>query len=146
MTHRLFAGPAMLLLVSALPLWAQANFTVSSTSTAIVAQGYTGLVGKIELKVVTGTTSATPLIVRYAPFPITNSLDTGIIVAATGGLSSVTVSLDRANNSLILNIPAGGLSTDTLTIDGVRVSPVGGTAKTATATILSPATGGNTIK
>src|SRR5688572_22362459 len=115
-------GLAVFLLAGEQYARAQATLVTSSQSTALTRQGHTEVVGRVQINVATGRTVPGPLLVRYSPFIITNSLATGITVTGTGGLSGVSATLDLSQNALILVIPPGGANGDSLLIEGVRVS------------------------
>ena len=70
--------------------------------------------------------------------PITNNSSSEITISGTGALAGSTVDLDRATNSLLVRVAAGGQLGDSLEISGVRVAIAGLNLSQVTAAISSP--------
>jgi hypothetical protein len=124
--------------------FAQAVFTVSSTQPTAADIGHAELAGSIGLTVVTGTTVAAPLNITYSA-PITNNNSSEITINGTGALAGSTVGLDRATNSLLVTVAAGGHVGDSLEITGVRVAIAGLNLSQVSASIYSPSPSANSI-
>jgi hypothetical protein len=124
--------------------FAQAVFTVSSTQPTAADIGHAELAGSIGLTVVTGTSVAAPLNITYSA-PITNNNSSEITITGTGALALSTVSLDRATNSLLVGVAAGGQVGDSIEISGVRVAIAGLNLSQVSASIYSPSPSANSV-
>ena len=121
---------------------AQAILSVGSAPTTATDIGYTELAGQITFSVFVGTTAADHVLVIYSA-PITNNAASDISVIGTGSLSAVSIPvLDRNQNAILFNIPAGGSPGNTVSINGVRLQVAGLNITQATASIFTSA---NTI-
>jgi hypothetical protein len=129
-----------------MPLFAQAVFTVSSSSATGADIGVTELTGQLILTVSSGRTAAAPLLIHYSS-SITNNSESEISVLGTGGLSGIAPSpfLDRANNTIRIDVPEGATEPSLFQITGVRVDLTQQGLSTVTATISAPKSAGNTI-
>ncbi len=125
---------------------AQATFLVGSSINTSADIGATELTGQISLTVSSGVSVASPLLIKYAA-PITNNAASEIIVSGTGGLSTITSTpvLDRAGNTIRIDVPAGGGPSSEIRIAGVRVSLAGLGLTSVSANITAPVATGNTI-
>jgi hypothetical protein len=142
---RLFAALVYCFIAAAAPsLFAQALLSVGSAPTTAADIGYTELAGTISLAVFSGSTSADHVVIMY-PVSITNNLASDISIVGTGHLSGIAhaPAIDSTINAISFDVPAGGLTGDTIFISGVRldVADTLGLAQVA-ATVYSSA---NTI-
>ena len=114
-----FAG--CLFLLCSTPLFGQATFAVANSSVIGADIGVTELTGQITLTVVSGTTVAAPLQIKYSA-PITNNTANEIQVTGTGGLIGIapSPSVDALNNTILINVPANGGSGSQIRIQGSR--------------------------
>jgi hypothetical protein len=146
--NRLFWVVSSICLVSlcTAPLFGQAAFSLSSSPATGADIGIAELAGQISLSVVAGTTVAAPLIIQYSA-PITNNHAVEIHINGTGGLAGIAPvpSLLSAENSILIDVPAGGNIGDTIRIRGVRVALAGGNFTSVSATVSSPTGAGNGI-
>ncbi len=128
------------------PLFSQATFTVSSSAVTATDIGVTELTGQVILTVNSGTTAQAPLSVQYSAL-ITNNSASEINVNGTGGLVGISLTpvLDRANNLVKIDVPAGGGAGSRIMINGVRVALAGQNYTNVTATITSTISNGNAI-
>ena len=126
--------------------FAQGVFGVASSAAIAADIGFAEPAGTISLTVISGTTVAAPLMITYSA-PITNNAASEISISGTGVLSGIAASpiLDRANNAITINIPAGGTVGNQVLISGVRVAISGLELTQVQATITSPAGTGNLI-
>jgi hypothetical protein len=131
---------------TAASLYGQATFSIGSASTEVADIGIAELSGSITFTVTSGTTVAAPFFIRY-PATITNNAASEISVTGTGGLAGIASSptIDSSNNTLIINVPAGGVAGDKITIQGVRVSVAAPQKLTQVTTTVTASTNGNAI-
>ena len=124
------------------PVFAQAPFTVASETLVGADIGYAELAGSITFTVIAGTTVEAPIQISY-PVPITNNAAAEILVTGTGGLSGIPAApvLDRENNTIIIQVPGGGLLGDTIEVRGVRLALAGQNLTQVEATVRSPISG-----
>ena len=115
---------------------AQATLRASSAAGSVTATGLTELVGEVSFTVTAGTSVAGRLEVSY-PVAFTNDASTGISVSGTGGMAGATVTVASAATSgiVIVNVPAGAVIGNTVTIKGVRYAPSGNSTYPITATL-----------
>jgi hypothetical protein len=135
-----------LFLTCAMPLFAQAVFTVSSSSATGADIGVTELTGQLILSVSSGRTAAAPLFIHYSS-KITNNSGSEISVLGNGGLSGIATSpvLDLADNAIRIDVPADAVAPSQVLIAGVRVDVTEPGLSNVTATISAPIATGNTI-
>lgn len=146
--HRIAAALAVCtILLCGTPLLAQATFTVAKTTLIAADTGAAELTGQIVLTVISGTTVAAPLAIQYSA-PITNNSAVEIQVYGTGGLIGIdpNPTIDRLNNAIIINVPAGGTSGSQIRIQGVRVATAGLADTRVLANITGMTPGGNSIQ
>lgn len=149
MSHQLRIAAALAVctaLLSGTPLMAQATFAVAYTSATAADTGAAELTGQIVLTVISGTTVAAPLAVQYSA-PITNNSAAEIQLYGTGGLIGIdpNPTIDRLNNAIVVNVPAGGSSGSQIRIQGVRVATAGLADTQVLANITGLTPGGNSI-
>jgi hypothetical protein len=128
----------------AAPLFAQATFSVSSSSTTGADIGATELTGQVVFTIDSGSSVAGSLQIKYSA-TITNDPASGIQTSGTGGLAGVAVSLDKANNTIRVDVPPGGVAPNRITVAGVRVALAGQNYTNVTATVTISTPGGNSI-
>ncbi len=149
MVHNRFfwvASGICLISLCAAPLFGQGTISLSSAVATGADIGVTELTGQVTLSVVGGTTAAGPLILQYSA-PITTNFASEIHVTGTGGLAGVAPfpSVLRTENSILIDLPAGGTVGNTITIRGVRVALAGGNYSNVTATASFLTGSGNGI-
>jgi hypothetical protein len=126
--------------------FSQAVFNVSSTALIAADIGHTEPTGRIVLTVASGATVPAPIRIAYSA-PITNNAASDIQIGMPDG-SLGTPILNREANAIIFDIPdiSGGFPVGSrFSIFGVRVDIAGHDFENVTATIDSPAAGGNSI-
>jgi hypothetical protein len=128
------------------PLFAQATFTVSSSSPTGADIGVAELAGQVVLTVNSGTTVDSAFLIQYSA-PITNASAAEISVVGTGGLMGIASApaLDRTNSALTIIVPAGAAAPSQIRITGVRVALAGLNRTNVTATVSATGSGGNTV-
>ena len=127
-----FAGLAVLALF-AVPLYSQAVFSAGASPRIGADIGATELTGGLVFAVDNGTTAAGSITVRYSAL-ITNNNASDIIVTPTWGTVNPAV-LDRATNSIVIDVPAGGGIGNQILVAGIRVALAGYSYTNVTATI-----------
>ena len=143
---RIRAELFLLLLSCATPALAQAVFSVGMSPQTVSDIGYAEQAGDISLSVISGTTVAGPLVITYSA-PIANNAASEILITGRGGLSVIAATpiLDRGENSITINIPAGGSFQDQIIISGVRVAVAGLGLTSVNAMISTPTDDSNLI-
>jgi len=124
----------------------QATLQASSTSSTANKTGHTELVGDVTLTVVAGTTAAGTVEFIYGR-PLTNTVlssssAAGVTVTGTGGLAGASIAAVLPDG-IIVNLPAGATIGASATLSGVRISVVGVTTPTLSASIS--ATGNSVV-
>jgi hypothetical protein len=121
------------MMFAARPAAAQATFQVSAATSTVTTTGHTEPIGEVTFTIIAGTSSPGLLEVSY-PVAFTNDAATGISVLGTGGLAGATVSVAASSGIVIVNVPAGGVVGNSVTVMGARFSPstFNGTIMTAT--------------
>ncbi len=127
------------------PAFAQSTFSVGSVNVSAADIGATELTGAITLTITSGTSVEAPFTIKYSAL-ITNNSKNEIFVQGTGGLSGIpwAPTLDRTTNSILINVPAGGVPGNRIDIAGVRVALAGQNYTSVTASITGSA-GGNAL-
>ncbi len=121
----------------AVPGYAQATFSAAATPTTAADIGVAELTGGIQLTVISGTVAAGSFMIQYSA-PITNNTASEIIVTGNGLLGGVSLTqLDRANNTVTINVPAssGPAIGSQILLVGVRVALASSDSSVVTATI-----------
>lgn len=137
---RLFSVAASLCIfcLSAVPLFGQAVFSVSSSQSTAADIGVAELTGPIVLMVQSGTTVSAQFQVQYSA-QVTNNAASEISITGTGNLVGIashpTLSADV--NSIVFTVPGGGVAGNQITIQGVRVAIAGQNYTSVTASISS---------
>ncbi len=145
--HKAALLSALSVVLMSLPsLYAQATFTFSSEVVTGTSIGATELTGAVSLTVVSGTSVLSPFAIQFSA-PITNNSAAEVNLLGTGGLAGISAhpNVDQASNTIVFNVPAGGVGGNTITLSGVRVSLTGLGSPTVTASISSPSSTGNAI-
>lgn len=131
---------------TAASLYGQATFSIGSASTEVADIGIAELSGSVTFTVASGTTVAASFSIRYSA-TITNNAASEISITGTGGLAGIASfpTIDSSNNTLIINVPAGGVAGNRITIQGVRVSVAAPQKLTQVTATVTASTNGNAI-
>ena len=134
------------LFLGTVPVFGQAVFGVATSQPPAADIGVTELTGEVVLTVLSGTTVEAPFAITYSA-RITNASAAEIEVTGTLGLVGIAPAptLDAGTNTIIINVPAGGVAGNQIHIRGVRVDIADQGTSQVTATVKSVTTGGNPI-
>jgi len=109
-----------------------ASFSVASTPvTAVIANGLTERTGDVVFTITSGVSAKGTISINYSGVPITNNLQTDIVVTgcnadcSTGGSFATAPAVNTvtaASGVVVINVDAGGVVGDIIRVSGVRVA------------------------